>query len=415
VVTLVASDVTLKNATLNGEVTEEGYSATTERGFVFSDKNINPSVSDTKVQSGYGKGAYSIVLDKLPVNTKYYYKAYATNTKGTSYGVVQSFTTDDFKLAILNTGPPRKITYSTAELIASVVDEGGGTVLESGFVLSTKSSPTVNDLKFSVSKGKTEFSLVINNLSPNLKYFIRSYAINEKGIGYGNEQNFITLEAPPISEKLKEDLMAFYPFNGNTNDESNFKNNAKNYGATLTTDRFNNPNKAYFFNGDNNYITAIGTKRYAPTEFTLSYWIRYSSFNKISSATIALGNVSSNIWMVGGGEGGLGLSYGVGCTDGIFKSTTNKSYPITLNNWYHILVVFKSDRYFLYINNELIGLTYFNSKNTSFCSSSDLYFGLDIFGLPEYFLGKMDDIGIWARALSDDEIKYLYQNPFQVN
>jgi hypothetical protein len=62
VITKVASDVTLKNATLNGEVTDEGFSATSERGFVFSDKNTNPSVSDSKVQSGYGKGVYSIVL-----------------------------------------------------------------------------------------------------------------------------------------------------------------------------------------------------------------------------------------------------------------------------------------------------------------------------------------------------------------
>jgi hypothetical protein len=88
VITKVASDVTSKNATLNGEVTDEGFSATSDRGFVFSEKNTNPSVSDSKAQSGYGKGIYSIVLDKLPVNTKYYYKAYATNTKGTAYGEV---------------------------------------------------------------------------------------------------------------------------------------------------------------------------------------------------------------------------------------------------------------------------------------------------------------------------------------
>ena len=73
VFTLIPTNVSLKNATLNGEVTNEGFSATSDRGFVFSEKNANPSESDTKVQSGYGKGVYSILLDKLPVNTKYYY------------------------------------------------------------------------------------------------------------------------------------------------------------------------------------------------------------------------------------------------------------------------------------------------------------------------------------------------------
>jgi hypothetical protein len=194
VITKVASDVTLKNATLNGEVTDEGFSATSDRGFVFSEKNPNPSLSDSKAQSGYGKGVYSVVLDKLTVNTKYYYKAYATNTKGTSYGEVQSFTTADYKLPTAVTDVPKNITYTTVELGGSVTDEGGGVVSESGFVVGTNASPTITDLKFSVSKGKTTIALIVSKLNVNTKYFVRSYAINEKGIAYGNEQSFTTLD-----------------------------------------------------------------------------------------------------------------------------------------------------------------------------------------------------------------------------
>jgi hypothetical protein len=193
VITSVASDVSLKNATLNGEVTDEGFSATSDRGFFFSEKNTNPSASDTKVQSGYGKGFYSIVLDKLPVNTKYYFKAYATNTKGTAYGEAQSFTTTDYKLPIAVTDLPKNITYTTVELGGSVTDEGGGTVIESGFVVGINTSPTITDLKFSVAKGKASIALIVSKLNVNTKYFVRSYAINEKGIAYGNEQIFNTL------------------------------------------------------------------------------------------------------------------------------------------------------------------------------------------------------------------------------
>lgn len=194
VITKVASDVTLKNATLNGEVTNEGFSATSDRGFVYSEKNTNPSVSDTKVQSGYGKGVYSIVLDKLPVNTKYYYKAYATNKKGTAYGEVQSFTTADYKLPTALTDVPKNITYTTVELGGSVTDEGGGTVSESGFVVSTNASPTITDLKFPVTKGKAAIALIVSKLNVNTKYFVRSYAVNEKGVAYGNEQSFTTAD-----------------------------------------------------------------------------------------------------------------------------------------------------------------------------------------------------------------------------
>src|SRR3990167_996949 len=49
-------------------------------------------------------------------------------------------------------------------------------------------------------------------------------------------------------------LVAYYPFNGNTNDESGNGNNGTLYGPTLTTDRFGNPNKAYSFNGTSDYI-----------------------------------------------------------------------------------------------------------------------------------------------------------------
>ena len=86
VITKVASDVTFNVATLNGEVTDEGFSATTDRGFVFSEKNTNPTNNFGKIQLGYGKGVYSIFIDGLDGNTQYYYKAFATNTKGTAYG-----------------------------------------------------------------------------------------------------------------------------------------------------------------------------------------------------------------------------------------------------------------------------------------------------------------------------------------
>jgi len=48
---------------------------------------------------------------------------------------------------------------------------------------------------------------------------------------------------------LKDGLVAYYPFNGNANDESGNGNNGTVYGATLTTDRFGNTNKAYSFDG----------------------------------------------------------------------------------------------------------------------------------------------------------------------
>jgi hypothetical protein len=195
VITKGASNITLQNATINGEVTDEGFSATTERGFVMSDKKSNPSVSDSKIQAGYGKGGYSYASEKLAVNTKYYYKAYATNIKGTAYGEVQIFTTADYNLASLTTDVPKSVGYTTVNLGGIIINDGGGFISERGFVIGTNPTPTVLDLKLTaLSTGIGAFSLFVSTLKESTKYYVRSYALNEKGISYGNTHYFTTAD-----------------------------------------------------------------------------------------------------------------------------------------------------------------------------------------------------------------------------
>ena len=63
---------------------------------------------------------------------------------------------------------------------------------------------------------------------------------------------FITL--PQALADLNDGLVAYYPFNGNANDESGNGNDGTVIGATLTADRSGNPDSAYSFNGVNDYI-----------------------------------------------------------------------------------------------------------------------------------------------------------------
>jgi hypothetical protein len=59
-----------------------------ERGFVYSDKNSNPVLTDFQIKSGNGNGVFSISLEKLANNTKFFFKAYAINSKGTYFGEI---------------------------------------------------------------------------------------------------------------------------------------------------------------------------------------------------------------------------------------------------------------------------------------------------------------------------------------
>ena len=94
VTTTSVTDITSKSAKSGGNVTSDGGSTVTERGIVWGTVT-NPNLSDSnKLVGGNGKGSYTSSITGLTPNTKYYVRAYATNSKGTSYGEQVSFATD---------------------------------------------------------------------------------------------------------------------------------------------------------------------------------------------------------------------------------------------------------------------------------------------------------------------------------
>jgi uncharacterized protein (TIGR02145 family) len=85
-----------------------------------------------------------------------------------------------------------KITQSTATCEGLLSNNGGATVTEKGFCWSTNQNPGINDSKVIVPSDSASFAGTIAGLSPNITYYLRSYAINSAGVAYGNEQS-ITL------------------------------------------------------------------------------------------------------------------------------------------------------------------------------------------------------------------------------
>src|ERR1039458_1147503 len=76
---------------------------------------------------------------------------------------------------------------------------------------------------------------------------------------------------------LTNGLVLYLPFNGNANDASGNGNNGTVYGATLTADRFGNPNAAYSFNGTSAYIKTPLTNTIFSGDFTASVWFNVSN------------------------------------------------------------------------------------------------------------------------------------------
>lgn len=90
-----ATGVQYQTATLNGSVDDAGGGTISERGFIYSNVNdLDPAnIGVVKVKVGTGEGAFTIGVSQLSPATTYYFKAYAVNEFGTSYGTVLTFTT----------------------------------------------------------------------------------------------------------------------------------------------------------------------------------------------------------------------------------------------------------------------------------------------------------------------------------
>ena len=92
--TVEATSIHLRSATVGGNVTDDGGSDVVERGICYS-TSANPSISNKKIVCGSGLGEFTCDLTDLKKNTKYYVRAYAINSVGTSYGNEIKFTTLD--------------------------------------------------------------------------------------------------------------------------------------------------------------------------------------------------------------------------------------------------------------------------------------------------------------------------------
>ena len=86
-----------------------------------------------------------------------------------------------------------------------------------------------------------------------------------------------------IAKSQDSEPIFFFPFNGNTIDETGNGNDAINYGATLTTDRFGNENSAYYFDGVSNFMEIIPKSEELKnmTDFTISLWYKRWLANRI--------------------------------------------------------------------------------------------------------------------------------------
>ena len=210
-------------------------------------------------------------------------------------------------------------------------------------------------------------------------------------------------------------LVGWWPFNGNATDESINTNNGTVNGATLTTDRFGNPNSAYGFNGISNYIeVASNTQLSFTSAYSISAWVNLTSFSPggfpLQSAIVS--KISDGDWN-GGYELKAGISNplpytGFATTGNIGGSNVSLSkIGYNVNQWYHTLVTYNGLKLKLFI--DAVCVDSISISGVLQTSTIPLRFGRRGGGSSynSWLEGKIDDIGIWNRALTSCEVKQL--------
>lgn len=229
--TLHASDITINSAKLGGNITSAGSGNIIERGIVWSTSS-NPTIDNHKISNGTGVGKYIISITELADKTIYYARAYATNEKGTAYGDEINFTTVELKTPELSQTNISNIGVSSVTVKSSIRDNGNGTISEQGFCWSTNSVPTINDFKIQKSPIIGEFSSLISSLDDNTQYYVRAYAINQKGVGYGEIAKFSTLKRglPCLSDiQMSELSFASVKLSSSVTDNGNLDISARGF------------------------------------------------------------------------------------------------------------------------------------------------------------------------------------------
>jgi hypothetical protein len=207
--------------------------------------------------------------------------------------------------------------------------------------------------------------------------------------------------------RLDSGLVAYYPFNGNAQDESGNENHGTVVGAVLTTDRSGNPDAAYEFDGESTYITIPGSAslQTPTTELTELAWVNIYSWSLVAASfgpVFMKSNAQDNQFQYRLSIGPEGLNIAINAWDNYVTIADTLEFE----KWYFIAATWKDDTARLFLDGNFIGKG--RLPGPAMADNLPLEIGRDAPGGVEFFHGKIDDARIYNRALTDGEIKAVY-------
>jgi len=225
---------------------------------------------------------------------------------------------------------------------------------------------------------------------------------------------------------LEAGLVAYYPFNGNANDESGNELHGTVFGSTLTEDRNNIHNSAYTFDGVDDYIRIPNSEflNFSQDQnFSISLWVNVPESQNNSQST-----QNSIIAKEGNAQHQFGYPYtirlvnssnqvafrrwdGIDCGN---ESTTieeeARGESQMANQWYHIVALKSGSELLMFVNGSLYDSVIDSTLEGCVTSNDfDIIIGQRE-GDARIFTGKVDEVRFYNRILSVPEIQFLFEN-----
>lgn len=217
------------------------------------------------------------------------------------------------------------------------------------------------------------------------------------------------LDKAPKTPSITEGLIAYYPFNGNANDESGNGNHGTVNGAKLAEDRRGEHSKAYKFDGNDYIRVKYSNALNAGNNFTMSVWYTVEGASGNDYGTIIGNNNRSSGWWLSTERSGNTTNKIRWEHDTVGGMSKNITFKYSTKIWHHSVIVYNNRNASFYLDNKLIAEKKFTDRPGN--SSNDLLIGQQLAGISgRGWKGKIDDIRIYNRALSESEVKMLHDS-----
>ncbi len=202
-------------------------------------------------------------------------------------------------------------------------------------------------------------------------------------------------------------LIGYWPFNGNANDQSGNGNNGTVTGAVLSLDRFGNPDNAYTFNGLNSFISILNSPNFNTNMFTISIWANIGSCIT-PTPTPDLFMITKGQWRIyhqgyyTPNEDSVSLINDIFTSNGRFIT----SDIIKINQWCNIVFINDGTKIKLFYNGIMVSSALISAAINN--TTENINIGARNQGSEGFYVGQLDDIRIYNKALSNSEVLSIY-------